>query len=113
MRETDSGTLKEWISNIQTAWNATKTDVKAKEVAFKGTETNTKQLQYNSLYRIVCCIDRFAGNIRILFYYICLFLHHTQTSIKSMLGYAFQNVDVTSTFRLLKDTVSSVNVWRF
>ena len=54
MRETDSGTLKEWISNIQTAWNATKTDVKAKEVAFKGTETNTKQLQYNSLYHKDC-----------------------------------------------------------
>ena len=77
------------------------------------THTLNTHIQYNSLYRIVCCIDRFAGNIRILFYYICLFLHHTQTSIKSMLGYAFQNVDVTSTFRLLKDTVSSVNVWRF
>ena len=31
---------------------------------------------------------------------------------KSMPRYAFQNVDVRSTFRLLKDLVSSVNVWR-
>ena len=28
------------------------------------------------------------------------------------LGSAFQNVDVTSTFWLLKDTLSSVHVWR-
>ena len=46
----------------------------------------------------------------ILFYSICLCLHHTQTSTKSILGSAFQNVDVTLTFWLLKDTLSSVNV---
>ena len=37
----------------------------------------------------------------------------TQTSTKSILGSAFQNVDVRLTFRLLKDTIFSVDVTRF
>jgi len=52
--ETEIATLKERISNIQTAWNATKTDVEAKEKSFKDAESNLKQMQYDSLYHKGC-----------------------------------------------------------
>ena len=38
--------------------------------------------------------------------------HQCAGKLKVYPGYAFQNVDVTSTFRLLKDTLSSINVWQ-
>ena len=37
----------------------------------------------------------------------------TQTSTKSILGSAFQNVDVTLTFQFLKDSIFSVDVTGF
>ena len=45
----------------------------------------------------------------ILFVYVYITL---KRQLKVYLGHAFQNVDVMSMFRLLKDTLSSVNVWR-
>lgn len=52
--EKEIETLKERMSNIQTAWQATKTELEKKEQHFVTNEANVKQLEYDALYSKNC-----------------------------------------------------------
>ena len=54
--EREIDTLKERISNIQTAWQASKTELEQKETNFSTQHTNLKQLEHQALYEKNCLI---------------------------------------------------------
>ncbi len=54
MLEKEIETLKERMTNIQTAWQATKVDLEKKEQVFTSNEAHVKQLEYDALYSKNC-----------------------------------------------------------
>lgn len=52
--ETEIATLKERISNIQSAWQSTKTDLESKETTFNTQIASIKTLEYDALYHKNC-----------------------------------------------------------
>lgn len=48
--EKEIETLKERINNIQTAWQATRTELETKEGVYGKQSANLKQLEYDALY---------------------------------------------------------------
>ena len=46
--------LKERISNIQTAWHTTKTELEAKDTKFNGQIQNIKQMEHDMFYHKNC-----------------------------------------------------------
>ena len=52
--EKEIETLKERINNIQTAWQASKTELEKKDQFYTGQTANVKQLEYDALYAKNC-----------------------------------------------------------
>ncbi|CAF0745813.1 unnamed protein product [Brachionus calyciflorus] len=52
--EKEIETLKERITNIQAAWQATKTELETKETVFSAQASNVKQMEYDNLYAKNC-----------------------------------------------------------
>lgn len=52
--EGEINVLKERIANIQTAWQATRTELETKETTYSGQNHNLKQMEYDVLYNKNC-----------------------------------------------------------
>ena len=63
--EKEIETLKERITNIQTAWHASKTELDQKQAFITGQAANYKQLEYDALYA-KNCLDAFKEQVATL-----------------------------------------------
>ena len=57
--------LRERISNIQVAWQASKTELESKEAALNGQAASYKQLEYDALYA-KSCLNAFKEQVATL-----------------------------------------------
>ncbi len=58
-------TIKERMSNIQTAWQASRNELETKEGKYGGIEANLKQLEYDALYS-KNCLNAFKDQVATL-----------------------------------------------
>jgi predicted nucleic acid-binding Zn-ribbon protein len=52
--EKEIETLKDRLNNIQTAWQASRTELETKEGKYSSIEVNMKQIEYDALYAKNC-----------------------------------------------------------